>query len=166
MATQYVRVLLVFFSLFVARVNSIQAATVSILVVEIGSMGNTDNANLWETGIMDTLFDTGHIVSNAPMIHIPYLDDKEMPAEARRDFEEADRNGVDYFIIAELSYLKIEKPGTERPYQVALKLYRTRPYSVLYTNKYQTNPDTPMIEELSNAKNAALTLIPYMRGNW
>jgi hypothetical protein len=164
-----IRFLLVFFSFFIVKVNVIPAATVSVLVIEIGSTGNTGIAGLWETGIMDVLFDMGHIVSNAPVLRVPQLDEGEMPAEARHGFEEADINGVDYFIIAELSYPKIEKTGIEktrieRPYQVELKLYKTNPYSILYNKKYAAAPDTPLSEEISNAKDAARMLVPYLRG--
>jgi hypothetical protein len=159
-----IRFLLIFFSLFIVKVNSIPAATVSVLVIEIGSTGNTGIAGLWETGIMDVLFDMGHIVSNAPVLRVAQLDEGEMPAEARRGFEEADINGVDYFIIAELSYPKIEKTGIERPYQVEIKLYKTNPYSILYNKKYAAAPDTPLSEEISNAKDAARMLAPYLRG--
>jgi hypothetical protein len=158
------RFLLIFFSFFVVGVNSIPAATVSVLIVEVGSTGNTDIAGIWENGMMDVLFDMGHIVSNTPAVYAAQLDEGEMPAEARRGFEDADINGVDYFIIAELIYPKIEKTRIARPYQVELKLYKTNPYGILYNKKYTVSADTPVNDEISNAKNAARMLLPYLRG--
>jgi hypothetical protein len=161
-----IRLLLIFLSFFVMSVNPIAAATVSILVIEVGATENTGVAAIWETGMMDVLFDMGHIVSNAPTMRISNFDNEEMPLEARRDFEDAEQSGVDYFIIAQLGYLKAEKSGAKRPDQISLNLYKIRPYSVLYTSKYEADTGTPLVEEISNAQKAARTLAPYIRGAW
>jgi hypothetical protein len=158
--------LAIFLFFFAVTVYSASAATISIQVVEIGSNSNTDVAGLWETGMMDVFFDTGYIVSNSPALNIPNIDGEEIAELTKNAFEEAYIGGADYFIIAELIYTKLEKSGIQRPDQVVLKLYKIQPYSILYDNAYKTESNIPLTEEISNAKNAARMLLPYIRGDF
>ncbi|MDR0409087.1 MAG: hypothetical protein LBH18_01620 [Spirochaetaceae bacterium] len=141
--------------------NYVSAATVSILIIETGQSDKTEIAGFWETGMMDALFEMGHIVSNAPAVQIPKFDDKEIPLKTQNDFEEAERSDVDYFIIAQLDYPEAGKQGTEKAL-VALKLYKIRPYGVLYTGKYEVDAGNTPLDKISKAKDAARLLARYM----
>lgn len=156
---------LIFFTTIAAVIPSV-AATVSIMIIETGtgdqSSGRT--VNIWESGMMDVLFDDGHIVCNTPAIRIPDPGDEELPREARRNFQDADTNGVDYFIIAQLNYPQNEDPAASGPEKVSLRLYRIDPYGILYNTSYPLDSGLPETEEFSNAKKAAQLLSPYIRG--
>jgi hypothetical protein len=83
------------------------AANVSVLVLESGeSRENTGDqyAILWENGLMDAFFDSGHIVSNSLKIQIAGKPDRDFPAEAEREFRSAREGGMDYFLIALIDY--------------------------------------------------------------
>jgi uncharacterized protein (DUF111 family) len=138
---------------------------VSIIIIETGPTKNTFSGvtDLWESGIMDVLFEAGHIVSNSPAIYISKIGNEDPPAEVAQAFKDAGSGGVDYFIIAQLYYSKTEEPVSPKPEQIALKLYKLRPLNVLYSTEYTNDSNTPVIEEFSNAKKAARILIPYIR---
>jgi hypothetical protein len=116
------------------------AATVSIMVIETGGTRTkvSRTATIWEAGMMSVLFEAGHIVSNAPAVRIPNADERALPTEARREFEEAANGGADYFIMILLFY----KDGFETldPEEVSLRLYKIRPYGILYSEKYANKP--------------------------
>lgn len=157
-----------FLILFIAAAAVIPsgAATISIMIIETGAADKADRktAGIWESGIMDAFFDEGHIVCNTPAIQIPNMDDEELPKEARRNFEDADINGVDYFVIAQLNYSQTESSVITGPDKVSLKLYRVNPYVMLYNTSYPAKPGLPASEEFSGAKNAARMLSTHIRG--
>ena len=156
---------LILFSTIAAILPS-GAATISIMIIETGAADEAakKTADIWESGMMDVFFDEGHIVCNTPAIQIPNAGDEEVPKEARRNFEDAVINGVDYFIIAQLNYSQKESSAITGPDKVSLQLYRIKPYGMLYKTSYPVNPGLPAAEEFSNAKNAAQILFPYIRG--
>jgi hypothetical protein len=158
---------LIFFTAIAAAIPS-GAATVSIMIIETGAVdeaaGRTKTVDIWESGMMDVLFDNGHIVCNTPAIRIPNPGDEELPKEARRNFQDADTNGVDYFIITQLNYPQNEDPAASGPDNVSLRLYRIDPYGVLYNTSYALASGLSEAEEFSNAKKAAQLLSPYIRG--
>jgi hypothetical protein len=157
-----------FLILFIAAAAMIPAgaATISIMIIETGMTDESAKrtADIWESGMMDAFFDEGHIVCNTPAIQIPNLDDEELPKEARRNFEDADINGVDYFVIAQLNYSQNGSSVITGPDKVSLKLYRVSPYSILYKTSFPANSGIPASEEFSGAKNAARMLLTYIKG--
>jgi hypothetical protein len=140
------------------------AATVSIMIVETGRDTQADGgaSGIWEGGMMDVFFDSGHIVSNAPALRTLPDYDEALEDEVRRSLEEASRNGADYFVVARLDYSSAEAKGTQKPERVSLKLYKIQPYAVLYDKNLDA--DFLTYETLSNAKKAAMILAPYLRG--
>jgi hypothetical protein len=159
-----IKTLLATVSLALVPVTSSAAATVSIMVIETGGWADTGTgaASLWESGMMDVFFDTGHIVSNAPALRISTADNEILLEKTRRSFEEAYESGADYFVITQLDYVGGEFTGNQKPERVSLRVYKLHPYSVLYDKNYDA--DFPVSEIFSNAKNAAMILVPYLRG--
>ena len=154
--------------IFIAAAGTVPsgAATISIMIIETGAVDEAAKsaAAIWESGIMDAFFDEGHIVCNTPAIKLPSLDDEELPKEARRNFEDADINGVDYFVIAQLNYSQTESSVITGPDKVSLRLYRINQYGMLHKTSYPVNPDLHVPEKFSGAKNAAQMLSTYIRG--
>lgn len=161
-----VKSLLLIFFITMAAIIPSGAATISIMIIETGAVDEAarSTVDIWESGMMDALFGEGHIVCNTPAMRISNPDDEELPKEARPSFEDADVNGVDYFIIAVLSYPHSESPVIANPDKVSLRLYRIDPYGMLYNTSYPLASGIPAAEEFSNAKNAAQMLSQYIRG--
>lgn len=156
---------LIFFTGVAALIPS-RAATISVMIIETGAVDEAaaGTAYIWESGMMDVFFDEGHIVCNTPAIRISNLDDEEIAKEARRVFEDAGINGVDYFIITQLNYSQNESSKTTSPDKVSLRLYRIAPYSMLYKTSYPANSGIFAAEEFSGVKKAARMLVPYIGG--
>ncbi|MDR3167138.1 MAG: hypothetical protein LBT93_04270 [Treponema sp.] len=144
----------------------LSAATVSFLVIETGlweGEGRSEFSTLWETGLMDVFFDSGHIVSNAPIMRLPVNPEGEFPDEAQRDLEEAREGGAEFFVLALLDYAGSSGTGAQRhPRIISLKLFRIDPYGLLFEQRYTGTVTASANEEFFNAKKAAQTIIPHL----
>jgi hypothetical protein len=144
----------------------LSAATVSFLVIETGlweGEGRNEFSTLWETSLMDVFFESGHIVSNAPIMRLPVNPEGEFPEEARGDLEEAKKGGMEFFILALLDYAGSSGTGVQRPPRiVSLRLFRVDPYGLLFEQRYTGAVTASANEEFLNAKKAAQTIIPHL----
>ena len=64
----------------------VEAATVSFLVIETGltdEAGSRQHSGLWESGLLDVFFESGHIVSNAPILRLLSKPSGDFPEEAK-----------------------------------------------------------------------------------
>jgi hypothetical protein len=146
------------------------SSTLSVMVVETGIGGDTprlDVSSLWEGGLMDVFFDTGHIVSNAPILRLERDAIGVYPEERLLDLEEAILGGAEYYILVVLDY----GPGEDgedvqsfRPRSIALRFVRINPRRVLYETQLRGNPRSTLGEELATAKSAAREIISHFEG--
>jgi len=87
-----------------------RAATFTVQVVESGLSAEyavLEASSAWEAGLMDALFDAGHIVSNAPVLRAEadwVLGDEDMNL--------AREGGADYLLLARLEYEPTEMEST------------------------------------------------------
>ncbi len=109
------------------------AATVSVQVVECGLAGEhpvPEASSAWEAGLMDALFDAGHIVSNAPVLR---TEDGWVLEE--EDVDLAREGGADYLLLARLEYDEVAtepvvagtEPARVSPRRVTLSLIAVSP---------------------------------------
>ena len=96
------------------------SANVSFLVIETG-LGRESPASIhstmWEDSLLDVFFESGHIVTNSPILRLTQRPEEGFPNAAARDFEEARDGGMDYFVIAVVNH--------PAPHNVSLRLFRT-----------------------------------------
>lgn len=163
------------FSLFTAfalaflPVFALNAANISIMVVEAGSgvAAVADNVTSWEDNIMDVFFNEGHIVSNARSKRIAHIPIEEMPEEALRDLQAAHEGGSEFFIIALLGYSEKITDGNNKPETIKLRLYRVSPYQYVWEETVTVHGrTTPLDIVLARTRKAAKNMIPYMRGKF
>ena len=150
---------------------SLNAATVSVLVVETGlSSGNgcTPSAMVWESGFMDTFFEAGHIVSNAPCMQIVNAFDSNadrfassgvLPREVNGDFDQARIGGADFFVLVILDY---KDGSTEHPQEVSIRLFSVSTGDLVYETKVAARIWINSDEEFLDAKNHAGKVIPQL----
>jgi hypothetical protein len=148
---------------------SAQGATVSFMVIETGLVEETpviESSRLWEDALLDVFFDTGHIVSNTPIVRISEKPQKNLPDEARISLDEAAEGGAEFFVVAVLDYQN--SPGAEllllKPRSVSLRLFKTEPYRFLYSEEYA--PIEIRITdsaEMANAMSAARKMAAYLK---
>jgi hypothetical protein len=144
------------------------AYTISVLVVETGLHTGSppaESSNLWESGLMDILFDEGHIVSNAPILRLEQRSSSGLPEEARDDLNAARAGGADFLILALLDYQGA--PGTggnPKPQQVSLRVFRINPYQLIAEEPFTGGNNPRGGDEFINARNAARIIIPHIKG--
>jgi hypothetical protein len=160
--------LLVLLLLLAAMALSLSAATVSFLVIETGlkdDSGANDYSVIWENSLLDVFFEEGHIVSNSPILRLTQKPEKEFPDEAQVDLSEAVNGGVDYFILAMVDYPAPLEGKTQKPGNISLRLYKTRPYQFLYEERYAgRNSSGNMKDEFVQVKQTVRRLIPHLKG--
>jgi hypothetical protein len=154
------RCLLAFFAF--TGLAALPAATVSVLVVETGlfpETGQAESSSVWESGVMDALFDAGHIVSNAPIVRLKTLPGPGIPAELRRDFDEARLGGADFLVLVFLTYPETDP---EHPSEVLIRLYSVSSGKILHEIFVTAAVWESSGKEFLDAKKNAGKLVPRM----
>jgi hypothetical protein len=145
-----------------AALVPVSAHTVSFIVVETGlppEQGVSEYSGFWENGLLDTFFDAGHIVSNAPVLRLDAPPSKQFPEEAAGSLDEANAGGADYFVLALLDYRAGSASG---PGQVSLRLFRISPFRFIREEKFTGPQSARAGEDFISAKQAALKILPYL----
>jgi hypothetical protein len=136
--------LLVFFALLTFPLS---ASMVSFLVIETGLQPESsagEYSSLWEDGLMGVFFDSGHIVSNGPVLRLEKNPVKEFPDEIQADFLEAREGGAEYFIMALLEY-RIDN-GNYKPSGVSVRVFSTSSRDLVYQQRFSAGAGTDLRE--------------------
>jgi hypothetical protein len=148
---------------------SAHAATVSFLVIETGvreDVPTVQSSRLWEYALLDVFFDTGHIVSNAPIARVSERPQKNLPDEARSSLDEALEGGAEFFVVAVLDYQNPSQGELDqwRPRKISLRLFKTMPYRFLYSREYAA-ADLRIAEsdEVSNVMSVVRAMAAHLR---
>ncbi len=149
-----------FFGLFLAI--GAGASTVSFIVIETGLPQGEKNRNSlrWENNLMDVFFDSGFIVSNAPILRF-----ETKPARDRMqdfimaDLDEAREGGADYFVAAQLDYTA----DFARPQEVTFIMYRISPASKIHESRIAWKDYKSETDESDDLKKIIRGLIHYLR---
>jgi hypothetical protein len=143
----------------------LSAAAVSFLVVETGleeEQGASRYSSLYESGLLDVFFDAGHIVSNAPILRLPKAPKQAFPEEAMHDLEAAIEGGMEYFILAQLDYAVPPGETIEKPRNIFLRIFRVKPYKLVYEQRYDGTALPTMDDEFLEVKQRAGNLIRHL----
>lgn len=151
----------------------LMAATVSVLVIETGlpsGKGRSSSASVWESGVMDAFFDAGYIVSNAPSIQLDKAPALQLPAEARREYEEARLGGADFFVVVQLIYpcqsneSTIDVPVQEQPKSVSIAVFKVSSGELIYQASVGNRIFGNSNEEFLIAKQNTGKIILHIKG--
>ena len=104
---------------------------------------------------MDVFFDSGYIVSNAPILRL----DNKPTGDLIREFDisEIRRGGIDFMIIAKLDYnddLTLS--------DVSFFIYKINPENKIYERKIERMPSRNERDEYAYMKSIAKGLIVYV----
>ena len=141
---------------------SLGAATVSVVVVEMGlplENGCTPSASIWENGIMDTFFEAGHIVFNAPCNQITSASGV-LPSDVKEDFEEARNGGADFFVLVILNHPE-DKPDNFK--EVIIRAFRVSSGELLHETSISGRIWGSNDEEFLAAKQNAGNILSRLR---
>jgi hypothetical protein len=139
-----------------AIASPLSAATVSFLVMEIGQSKTDPNYQypvIWENNLLDIFFESGHIVSNSPILRLSVKPSGNFPDEAERDYENAQKAGMGYFIVAIVDYI-----GSD----VSLRLFSTKSRIMIQEQKYAVETFKNVKDEQEKIKAAIRTIAVQM----
>jgi len=145
-----------FFAAFLAP-SPLGAATVSVLVMEAGETRENQGGQypiLWENGLLEAFFDSGHIVTNSPKLQIDGKPAGDFPPEAENDFNNAKEGGMDYFLIALIDY--------STPL-VFLRLFDIRSTKMVLEQKHAVTTFRNHKDETDKIKTAARVMAAQIR---
>jgi hypothetical protein len=123
-------------SFLIIGASPLFCANISILVIEAGMhdgkpLRGGEMTTLWENGIMDVFFESGHVVTNAQSFALKEKTAGELPGTIQRYISDAEDAGVDYFILACITYEKADdaNPAVEsaKPAGIEFSLFHIRP---------------------------------------
>jgi hypothetical protein len=156
--------LLIIFALFGGGL--LFSETVSVIIVETGIPEEApiiESSRNWESGIMETFFEYGHIVSNAAMLRLNADQANPYPSEQVINLDDIRDGGAAFYVLAVLHYN--EANGTDSvPSSIALRLIQLRSNKVLYEQQIDGSK-IDIQNELKYAMQAAEALIPYVKKN-
>lgn len=122
--------LIAVFCLFIA-VFGVQASTISFFVVETGLPEHADTSRysiFWENALMDVFFESGYIVSNAPIQRCSIKPTADTLEDAVINIEETLDASIDFLIIVNLDYMSI----LFAPHEVSFYVLKTDQHKVVY----------------------------------
>ncbi|MDR0457270.1 MAG: hypothetical protein LBH20_11385 [Treponema sp.] len=135
----------------------LDAANISFLVMETGQ-SKEDPAGqypvLWENGLLDVFFESGHIVSNFPIMRVVEKPADGFPGEAEQDFESAKNGGMEYFIVGIVDYTAAD---------VSLRLFNTKSLRIIQEHKYTVKTFKNTKEEYENIKAAIKIMAAHLK---
>jgi hypothetical protein len=129
------------------------AANVSFLVMETGPSKEDPDGKypvLWENGLLEIFFESGHIVSNFPILRIAEKPADNFPDEAERDFENAQEGGMDFFLVGIVDYTRSG---------VSLRLFNTKSPKMIQEEKYMIKTYKNTKEEYESIKAAIRVMV-------
>ena len=142
----------------------LSASMVSFLVVEEGLPQGSDSgeySSLWEGGLMGAFFDTGHIVSNSPVMRVDKLSPDILPAEVKRDYTEARSGGANYFLLAVLEFSLQDRKM--KPYRIHIKIFTTDSENLIYENRFPAGNGVNLQDEYTRAQETARTVAAQIK---
>ncbi|MDR2900452.1 MAG: hypothetical protein LBV20_02880 [Treponema sp.] len=138
--------------------------TVSVMIVETGVSEESpmiESSGLWESGLMDTFFENGHIVSNASMLRLNAEQANPFPSDQLINVDEAREGGSAYYVLAILNYSD-ENESDAVPSSISLRLVQLHLNKVLYETSIN-GAKIEAFDEMELAKQVAETMIPYLK---
>jgi hypothetical protein len=120
--------------LYIFAALPLNAAMVSFLVIETGlPMGTpiSQYTTLWENSLLEVFFESGHIITNSPILRLAEKPTEDLPYEAERDLESAKDGGMRYFLVAIVDH--------NTPNNVSLRLFNTGNHELLQKQEHSNS---------------------------
>jgi len=138
--------------------SGLHATSISFLVMETGLPADSDASQysaMWESGLLEVFFESGHIVSNAPRIRLSGAEVPEgFPPDAEKSYEDARIGGMDYFLIA-----IVDHPS----HDVSLRLFSLRSRDMIAERAYSGREVWNTREERENIRRAVMEMAAFLR---
>ena len=145
------------------------AAMVSFVVVETGLPEDMEYSNqsiVWENAFMDVFFESGHIISNFPIIRLVSKPQNDILYEIDFNFEDGRAMGIDFLIIALLDFdadSQSEVSRLQAPKEISFFIFNVNTGEKSYERQIAGKTYRSASEELNDIKSIARGLIPFVR---
>ena len=150
--------------LLVVLVFPASAAMVSFLIVETGlndGVPRTEYGDLWEDALMASFFDSGHIVTNSPILRMEQKPAQVLSGTVKTDFEEAVRGGADYFVLCFLDYQVQGRRAS--PVDITIRAYKTDTQELIAERSFPAGRARSLNEESRFARDAGGVIVSQIR---
>lgn len=165
-------IMMILFSLFLV-LQPCSAATISVQVAEQGVSEDypaVEASSAWEAGLLDSIFDAGHIASNGPLVRLGESVNTEGISISNQEIDDARRGSADYIIYVLLEYVSPKKddPMAQKirlsPLRSTVLLAQVSPFKVLYRRVYNSlEPSTAGTEDQKTAQMVARDTIAHLK---
>jgi hypothetical protein len=163
----FIRRIWIGLSLAVLAAFPLSGAAISVIVAETGlgeDIPASESSVLWESGLLDELFDRGHIVSNAPIARLESIP-AGFPRELGEDLEEALSGGMEFIILVFLDYGGYSGTDVPRPRNISARLFQLRPLKLVAEQDYRGNDVKSPADVFAMAKKTAGSMLLQLRNN-
>ena len=150
--------------LLVVMIFPASAAMVSFLIVETGlndGVPRTEYGDLWEDALMASFFDSGHIVTNSPILRMEQNPGRDLTGIIKDDFEEATRGGAEYYVLCFLDYQVQGRRAA--PVDITIRTYRTNTLELISESSFPVGRARSLNEELRFARDAVGIIVSQLR---
>ena len=165
-------IIMILFSLFLV-LQPCSAATISVQIAEQGVSEDypaVEASSAWEAGLLDSIFDAGHIASNGPLIRLGKSANIKDISIPNNEIDEARIGAADYIIYVLLEYASPKKddPTAKKirlsPLRSTVLLAQVSPFKVLYRRVYNSlEPSTAGTEDQKTAQMVARDTIAHLK---
>jgi len=138
------------------------ASMISIFVVETGLSNNrteSPHSVQWENAFLDVFFDSGYIVSNAPILRLDKKPESEngLLGEVSLDLQDARRAGIDYILITILDFSgELQFPG-----KISFYIYNLNTEERIIEREIAGKTYRSTGEEFEDLKSIARGFVPF-----
>jgi hypothetical protein len=150
-------------------------ANISILVIETGlqdgkPLRGGEVTSLWEAGLMDVFFESGHIVTNVQSFALKETPAGGLPPAVGSHISDAGDAGVDYFILACIGYEQVQEESRAaepaKPAGIEFTMYRVRPEKRVWMERIDFGGKVyGGKEQRARVRRAALSLLARLGGS-
>ncbi|MDR0320326.1 MAG: hypothetical protein LBI28_02380 [Treponema sp.] len=137
------------------------ASMVSFFVIETGiseNEGRNEHSLYWENSFMDIFFDTGHVVSNAPILRLEARPSGDILRAINFDIQSAVEMGIEYLLIAQLDYIE----GARQPSEILFFIFKVDTGEKILERRIPGRTYRTTRDEVDGIKTIVRGLVPYI----
>jgi hypothetical protein len=146
----------------ILQVSLLHAAMISVMVIETGLPFEAEknvHSRLWENAFFEVLFDSGHIVCNSPIMRLEGKPSGDILKEASSEMRNAEKGGIDYFIIVHLEF----PSNSAAPEEISLVLYQIRQNKIITNKNISVKKYNSQKDETIDLKTMVKELVPFIK---
>jgi hypothetical protein len=138
----------------------VNASMITFYVIETGLPESSDrnrHALLLEDALMDVFFDSGHIVTNAPILRLSSKPTGGIVEAARVRVSDAVESGSDYILVVMIDF----NSDPNGPYEISFYAFRISNPQIIYQKQVTRRNGRTERDELFDLKSVVRDIVPF-----